>query len=265
MRTEPGGEALGPEERVSSVEAGEAVEDVGLGRDLLRIAAISQNQGVLDAALRLVVALARATVTGADGVSVSLRRHGILTTVAASDETISGMDSDQYATAEGPCVSAATDGRWFHVESLDDERRWPAFIPRARERGINSILSTPLRAHAQPVGALNIYSRRERAFAAPELELSSLFAGEASNLLGSAVLDDPVGDLSRQLQDALRGRDAISQARGVLMERHHLTADRAYTTLRRSSHESNRPLRRLAEEIMDSTQRGREGIAPDDA
>ena len=265
MWAEPDGEGLGPEERVSLVEVGDPVEAVGLARGLLRIAAIRATEEVLDAALRLVVALARVTVTGADGVSVSLRRRGVLTTVAASDETISGMDADQYATAEGPCVSAATDGRWFHVESLDDERRWPAFIPRARDRGINSILSTPLLTHARPVGALNIYSRRERAFAGPELELSTLFAGEASNLLVSAALDVSVEDLSRQLQDALRGRDSISQARGVLMERHHLSADAAYTRLRSSSQKTNRPIRRLAEEIMDSTQPRREGTAPDDA
>ena len=264
MWTEPDGEALGAEERGHPAAAG-GVGGVGLARGLLRIAAIPANEDVLDAALRLVVALARVTVTGADGVSVSLQRRGALTTVAASDETVSGMDTDQYSTGEGPCVSAATDGHWFHVESLEHEKRWPAFIPRARERGINSILSTPLLTHTRPVGALNIYSRQEKAFAGPELELSSLFAGEASNLLVSAALDVSVDDLSQQLQDALRGRDSISQARGVLMERHHLSADAAYTTLRRSSRENNRPLRRLAEEIMDSTQLPREGTAPDDA
>src|SRR5688572_23505410 len=227
-----------------------------LARDLLRVAAIPANIDVLDAALRLVVALARVTVGGADGVSVSLRRRGELTTVAASDETVSGMDCDQYATGEGPCVSAATEGHWFHVESLEDEVRWPAFIPRARERGINSILSTPLLTHARPVGALNIYSRQEKAFAGSALELSSLFAGEASNLLASTALDVSVDDLSLQLQEALRGRDSISHARGVLMERHHLSADAAHTRLRLSSRENNRPLRRLAKEIMDSTQLG---------
>ena len=58
-------------------------------------------------ALRL--AVERATVGGADGVSVSLRRHG-LAPVAASDQTISDMDANQYATGEGgPCVDASVD------------------------------------------------------------------------------------------------------------------------------------------------------------
>jgi GAF domain-containing protein len=246
---------------------GAAADSADLARDLLRVAAIPANADVLDAALRLVVALARVTVGGADGVSVSLRRHGQLTTVAASDETVSGMDRDQYATGEGPCVSAATEGHWFHVESLDDERRWPAFIPRARQRGINSIISTPLLTRTRPVGALNIYSVHARAFAAPELELSSLFAAQASDLLVSAAVDVSVEELSRALQDALRGRDVISQARGVLMGRDGVTAGAASSRLRRSARETNTPLRRLAEDIVAATQPPSPGgsAATDDA
>ena len=250
-------EGLGPEERPEKPEA--TVEPADMVRGLLRVAAVPANQDVLDAALRLVVALARVTVNGADGVSVSLLRHGTLATVAASDETVSGMDRDQYATGEGPCVAAATEGHWFHVESLDDELRWPAFIPRAKERGINSILSTPLLTAARPVGALNIYSRHSAAFAAPELELSSLFAVQASDLLGQAAVDVSVEELSRQLQVALRGRDLISQARGVLMERHGVSASAAYTMLRRSSRQSSTPVRVRAEDVLASTQHAGEG------
>ena len=90
-------------------------------------------------------------------------------------------------------------------------------------------------------------------FAAPELELSSLLAAQASDLLVSAAVDTSVEELSRKLQDALRGRDVIAQARGVLMERHGVSADAAYTQLRRSSRQSNTPLRHLAEDILAST------------
>jgi len=265
MPTDDDGAGVGPEERTRPPGPAEAIEAANLSRSLLRVAAIPANVDVLDAALRLVVALARVTVTGADGVSVCLNRHGTLTTVAASDATVSGMDRDQYATGEGPCVAAATEGHWFHVESLDNELRWPAFIPRARERGINSILSTPLLTQSRPVGALNIYSLRARAFAKPELELSSMFATQASELLVSAAMDVSMEDLSRQLQEALTGRDVIAQARGVLMARHGVTADAAYTMLRRSSRQSSTPLRQVAEDIMGSTQAANGLTASDDA
>ena len=265
MGIDDDGAGVGPEERSRPAGMTAGIEP-DLSRSLLRVAAIPANEDVLDAALRLVVGLARVTVTGADGVSVCLSRHGTLTTVAASDATVKGMDRDQYDTGEGPCVAAATEGHWFHVESLDDEERWPAFIPRARERGINSILSTPLLTQTRPVGALNIYSNRARAFAKPELELSSMFASQASDLLVSAAMDVSMEDLSRQLQDALKGRDVIAQARGVLMARHGVTAEAAYTMLRRSSRQTSTPLRRVAEDLMGSTTEPATGVtAPDDA
>ena len=114
-----------------SIEIADAPEPYLPPSQIARITAIPADADVVDGALRLVVALARVTVGGADGVSVSLRRHGRLATVAASDQTISDMDASQYATGEGPCVDASVKGRWFHAESLDIETRWPAFTPRA--------------------------------------------------------------------------------------------------------------------------------------
>jgi GAF domain-containing protein len=116
--------------------------------------------------------------------------------VAASDATVSAMDSDQYATGEGPCVDASVSGHWFHAESLDRERRWPAFTPKARQLGINAILSTPLLAGDQPVGALNIYSRTEGAFTTEDQELAAVFATETSAFLSGARL--PLGSEPRE-------------------------------------------------------------------
>ena len=144
---------------------------------------------MVDGALHLVVHLTLVTVSGADGVSASLRRHGRLATVAASDETISDMDANQYFTGEGPCVDASVNGHWFHVESLDQETRWPEFVPRAKKLGINAILSTPLLAQSRPVGALNIYSRTPGAFDTKDQELASMFATEASAILGAAGVE----------------------------------------------------------------------------
>ena len=125
----------------------------------VRAHAIPAGLDVVDAALLLVAELARSTIGAADGVSVSLRRHGHITTVAASDETIVEMDRHQYETGQGPCLSAAGEGTPFHVPSVEDEQRWPAFTPEALAQGIKSILSNPLLAESGPVGALNMYSR----------------------------------------------------------------------------------------------------------
>ncbi len=226
-----------------------------LAQGLRRAAANPVSGNMTDGALRLVVALARATVGGADGVSVSLRRNGRLATVAASDQIIVAMDTDQYETGEGPCVDASTEGRWFHAESLDAEDRWPAFTPRALGLGINSILSSPLLAWKRPVGALNIYSRTESAFDPEAQKLAALFASEASTFLTDTGLDVTDDQRSARFQEALHSRAMISRAEGVVMERTGISGEDAFTALRVSSQQTGRPLRTRAEEIVTSTSR----------
>jgi anti-anti-sigma factor len=221
---------------------------------LKSVTALPFNDEVVNGALRLVVALTRTTVEGADGVSVSLRRHGRLSTVASSDQTILDMDAGQYETGEGPCIDASVIGRRFHAEFLDTETRWPAFTPKARALGINAILSSPLVAGSIPVGAINIYSRRPAAFSVKDQDLATVFADEASVIL-SEVQASVTNDRQSQLGEVLRTRELISQAQGVIMERDGIGEDDAYTTLRRFSLSSGRPLRDRAQDIVSSARR----------
>ncbi len=214
------------------------------------VSAIPADRDILDGALRLVVALTRASVRGADGVSVSLRRHGRLSTVAASNGTILTMDADQYATGEGPCVAASIEGRQFHAASLEAETRWPEFVPKARGLGINAILSNPLLVEDRPIGALNIYSNSSNAFGVEDERLASVFAAEASMVLteaGASVTDE---QLARRLVDALASRDTISLAQGFIMKRDGVSAEEAYRSLVDSSRQSNRPIRALSADIV---------------
>jgi anti-anti-sigma factor len=213
----------------------------------------------LDATLRLVVTLARATLAGADGVSVTLRRHGRLSTVAASNQTVLDMDANQYAADEGPCVDATLEGRWFHTDTLDRETRWPTFVPKAKALGINAILSAPLMARGRPVGALNIYSTATDAFTPDDQKLASVFATEASIILTDAWVAAHDDELSSRYQHALRGREIIAQAQGVLMERGATTEQEAYGQLLSHSQETSQPLRSHAEEVVASTRRIRPG------
>ena len=257
----PSRERLGPEQtaRVSATPLRVALPDVA--QHLSTVKAVPLNEGVVDGALRLVVALARTMVEGADGASVTLRRDGRLGTVAASDRTISDMDASQYATGEGPCIDASVAGRWFHAESLEEETRWPAFTPRAQALGIRAILSSPLMVEDRPVGALNMYSRTAAAFGAKEQELAVVFATEASNILtdiGVAMTDELTG----RFQGALRTRQIIAEAQGVIMERQDVGQDDAFDIMRRFSQRSGRSLRERAEDVVGSARRSRPGVDP---
>jgi anti-anti-sigma factor len=248
---------LGPEQVADREPTGSnGMAGTGMTKGTTRFTSIHSDEDLIDGALRMAVSLATVAVGSADGVSVSLRRRGILMTVAATDRTISTMDANQYETGEGPCVDASTKGRWFHAESLENETRWPAFTPRARALGIQAILSTPLLVEDDPVGALNIYSLVPSAFSVQDQELAAAFAVQASSLLGDAAANLSDDDLSIRFQGALRAREVIAQAQGVLMERDGISEHDAYGTLRRFSLGNGRPLSERAANIVASTRRG---------
>ena len=221
---------------------------------LRQTAAVPTAHDAVDGALRVVVALARATVEGADGVSVSLQRHGRLVTVAATDETISEMDAGQYATGEGPCLSASFEGRLFLSASLADERRWPAFVPRARRLGIEAVLSSPLTQRDRSVGALNLYSRRAGAFTDADRRLVSLIAAEASMVLSESGITVSDDSLAHRLRRALEARQVIAQAQGVIMERRGIDSDSAYRHLLAFSRSSHVTLLSKAGAVVAATQ-----------
>lgn len=249
------GGSLGPEQQPVGRSAAVEPEATSLSSDLARVGAIPASNSVVDAALRLVTALASETVEGADGVSVSLERHGRLQTVAATDDTILVMDHHQYETGEGPCVDAATEGRWFHAEDMAEETRWPSFVPLARGQGISSILSTPLLTAERPLGALNIYSRADHAFGPRQQELAALFAEQASGILTDAGADVSDDQLAGRIASALRSRQVIAHAQGVLMERDGIEPDAAATILIRAARAANRTLLDQATEVVASARR----------
>lgn len=209
---------------------------------------------MVDAALRLVTSIASVTVRGADGVSITLERHGQMTTVAASDETVRRMDVHQYATGEGPCLAAAAEGRWLHSGSLADEERWPLFVPRAVGEGIASILSTPLLVSAVSVGALNIYSRAAWAFGLFERDVASLFAVHAADILSEAADFDE--DQGVRISAALTTRDLIAMAQGVHMSRLGVSAEAAAAELYRTARGKAITVRDEAVAVLDSTREG---------
>jgi anti-anti-sigma factor len=253
------GQALSDGGRLVAEQLGEmpALSLMGVQGDptneFRNVTAIPADPDVVDGALRLVVELARALVDGADGVSVSLRRHGRLSTVAASDQIVMAMDADQYSTGEGPCVDASLKGHWFHAQSLDTETRWPTFTPQARGLGIKAILSSPLLAFEEPIGALNIYSRQAAAFDAKAQAAAAVFAKKASVILSDAGAGASETQTAIRFQEALQSRRVITLAVGVIMEREGVDEDEAFADLLRLSLYDGETLRGRAAAMVRSS------------
>lgn len=217
---------------------------------LPRMAAIPAGTDMMEATLGAVVFLAAATIVAVDGASLTLRRHGQLVTVASTGETFVALDRRQYDTGEGPCVDAATQGQPFHVESADDEPRWPAFMAGVADQGVRSILSTPLMTATGPVGALNLYAGRAGAFDADGRDLAAVFSDQAATVISHGEVQHSVEQIAARLQTALDAREVIAQAQGVLMGGRGVSAEEAHTILRERSQDTNVPLIDQARQVI---------------
>ena len=218
---------------------------------------VPRGTRAIDERLDLVTALAAATVDGADGASVTLERGGRFMTVAFTDETMLRVDHHQYDTGQGPCVAAATEGTEFHLRSVATEDRWPAFVPLAADEGVAAIMSTPLISGGRPVGALNIYSNTDDAFGTAQRHVAELLAAQASEIVADI---DSNSEHRRRPSDALLAREVIAQARGILMERHHIGAHQADGALHRGARSAERTVQAEAQRVLSSI----DAVATDD-
>ncbi|MDQ4145099.1 MAG: hypothetical protein M3198_15435, partial [Actinomycetota bacterium] len=89
----------------------------------------------LQEALQFVADLALAAVWRADGVGISLKCEGDVTTAVATSQGAVVIDDLQYAVSAGPCLEAMKGGQMYVVGSMLTESRWPDFTNKALYAG----------------------------------------------------------------------------------------------------------------------------------
>ena len=85
-------------------------------------------------------------------------------TMVASADFVREVDAIQYRIGEGPCITAAAEGRTVHSGSLGGTKLWPRFGPRVGRLGVHSVLSLPLLVGGDVLGAMNVYAHAKNAF-----------------------------------------------------------------------------------------------------
>jgi len=172
-------------------------------------------------------------------------------TVAFAGERAIALDERQYQADRGPCLDAASSAQLIQIPDMKQETRWPAFAQAATELGVQSSLSVPLPIQRDLTGALNFYSSDPHGFDEQSIELAQTFAGHAGVAVANAHLYETTAALAEQMQDAMRTRAVIEQAKGIIMREQRCDADEAFDTLVRMSQQSHVKLRELAQRIVD--------------
>lgn len=193
-------------------------------------------------------------------------RAGISMTVDAQIGTyvfthpdVEDVDRAQYATMDGPCVEAFLTGTPVVIPSTLEPGPFEEFCRTAAEHGLLSVLSTPLTAGAQVVGALNLYAPVEDAFDADAEETLRAFATHAAYLLLNHQAYWDARSLTENLVQALESRAQIEQAKGIIMGSTGASPEEAFEQLRAQSQQENVKLRDIAGEIVRTSRRQRGG------
>ena len=221
-----------------------------LERNVSQVAVALFAAGTVQGTLQRIVDLAELAVDGCEAAGIFLDDHGKVVTAAASSALVEIVDRLQVDAGEGPCLDASRSNSTVYAADLIDDERWPTFAPSAVAAGIRTVLAYSLSADRP--AALNLYARLPAAFGATGRAQGLLFATLAGLALDSAEERASEGKRSDNLVEALRTRELIGQAQGILMERERITGDQAFDVLRRASQHVNIKLREVAEALIET-------------
>lgn len=206
--------------------------------------------GTVEGTLKKIVDLAELAVDGCEAAGILISDAGTMATAAASSPLAVEIDQMQLEADEGPCLAAAIQGATFYAHDLTEDTRWPTFAAAATAAGIRTVLAFPLSVDLP--SALNLYARVPAAFGATDRAQGLLFATLARLALDSARERAADVNKAHNLTQALRTRELIGQAQGILIERDRITADQAFEVLRRASQNMNIKLREVAETLVET-------------
>lgn len=203
--------------------------------------------------LQNLVGLAADVVVPPASVGITWVRDGAPGTVLSSSETASYVDELQYSAGDGPCLHSIRIGERVESRDLAEEARWPAWVGRAMEKDIRSVLATPLSVDGTLSACVNLYGFTSNAFTADEVRRVDIFAAQISTALTMARRLETHERHVAEADAALRSRAVIDQAAGIIMAQQRCSADEAMRLLRTHSSNSNRKLRDIAAEIVERT------------
>lgn len=234
---------------------------VPLGEELAgvfaRMSGLLLNEETVETSLSLLSSLAQETVPGSYGAGVSIIEGRRRVSSGSTGDRVRKADSLQYELDEGPCLTAATTGELVRVDDVREDRRWPRWSAAVEPLGLRATLSAPLVAGEAKLGAIKVYAEAPGAFDARAEQLLRLFSAQAALLVANVQRYDRAKRLSENMRQAMRDRDLVGVAKGVLMGRNGIDEDTALRMLMTRGQDDGTGLTEAARAVVDSAVRRR--------
>jgi GAF domain-containing protein len=223
---------------------------VDLGTALRQMAGLVLSRETVDTALELVTSLAATATAGTLGAGVTVVDEHGKRSRAASNSATEEADALQYEYDEGPCLTAWRRGEPVRIDDTTTDGRWPRWNEAASAMGVRSVLSTPLLAGEESIGAMKVYSERPMTYGPHDEHVMRLLAGQAAILLANSQSLREARRLSRQLTEALASRDDVARAIGVLLAQGAASEQDAFATLTTAAQRTGRPVQDVARALV---------------
>jgi GAF domain-containing protein len=207
--------------------------------------ALHVKNAELQPTLEAIAATAVTVLSPVRYAALTVLSRGELVPRASTAEPPLLLDRLQQRLGDGPCINAAKHQSVFRIDDTREDLRWPEFCAAAARLDVRSMLCVPLWIDERGLGALSLYADQAAAFSESHERVTVLLATFAALALAEAQRAD-------QMHDALANRDVIGQAKGILMERHGVTADAAFSVLSRVSQAENRKLAEIARRFVET-------------
>lgn len=200
--------------------------------------------------LGLIAALAVQVVPSAEHAGITRVVSGSLHSVGATSSVVEQVDALQYELGSGPCVDAAIEKNVYVGNDLVADTRWPIFGRRAAdEHGVRSMVSFRIYLEQDPlIAALNLYAHTVDAFTEHDIALGLLLTTHGAIALAAAGARDRAAHLTA----AVHSNRRIGIAIGIVMAQHKVTQDQAWDLLRITSQDTQRKVRDIAEDVIDT-------------
>jgi GAF domain-containing protein len=209
--------------------------------------ALHVKNAELEPTLGAIASTAVTMLSPARYAALTVLSRGELIPRASTGEPPLLLDRLQQKLGDGPCIHTAKHQSVFGIEDTGADDRWPEFCAEAARLEVRSMLCVPLWIDERGLGALSLYADQAAAFGDAHERLAVLLATFAALALAEA-------QRAEQMHDALANRDVIGQAKGILMERHGVTAEAAFGVLSRVSQAENMKLAEIARRFAETGQ-----------
>jgi GAF domain-containing protein len=179
---------------------------------------------------------------------------GDLRVMASSSDTMRVLELFEIQNHEGPCLDCYRSGEPVIDQDLARrDSRWPRFTPEALAAGFHAVHALPMRLRGSVIGALNLFHTEPGEMRSSDVEAAQALADVATIaiLQHRASLEAQV--VNEQLNNALKSRIVIEQAKGMIAEREGLEMEDAFARLRGHARNHNQRLGDLAGLIIDGT------------